>query len=54
MPSWGRWGAQDERGALNLLGPDDVISAAREIRTGQILPWLRRLRREGLRAGRPG
>jgi len=37
LPSWGRWGAQDERGALNLLGPDDVISAAREIRTGQIL-----------------
>jgi len=37
MPSSSRWGAQDERGALNLLGPGDVISAAQEIRTGQIL-----------------
>jgi hypothetical protein len=37
MPSWGRWGAQDERGALKLLGPDDVLGAVREIRTGQIL-----------------
>lgn len=37
MPSWGRWGAQDERGALNLLGSGAVISAAREILTGQVV-----------------
>jgi len=37
MPSWGRWGAQDERGALNVLGSGGVIRAAQEIRTGQIL-----------------
>ena len=33
--SWGRWGADDEIGALNLLTPADVIEAARLVRTGK-------------------
>lgn len=36
--NWGRWGADDERGSLNLLGPDTVLAAAACIRTGQVFP----------------
>jgi kynurenine formamidase len=32
--SWGRWGAQDERGALNLLTAEHVLQAARLVRSG--------------------
>jgi len=32
---WGRWGAEDERGALNLLTPEVVASALRAPRTGR-------------------
>ncbi|MFG1921972.1 cyclase family protein [Cryptosporangium sp. NPDC048952] len=34
--NWGRWGADDERGALNHLTPDVVREAAASIRTGQV------------------
>jgi kynurenine formamidase len=33
---WGRWGDEDERGALNLIGPDEVRIAAALVRTGEI------------------
>jgi kynurenine formamidase len=33
--SWGRWGADDEVGALNLLSASDVVEAARLVRTGK-------------------
>lgn len=32
--NWGRWGADDERGALNLLSPERVVDAARLVRDG--------------------
>jgi kynurenine formamidase len=35
VSNWGRWGTDDERGALNLLGPDRVAAAARLVRSGQ-------------------
>lgn len=31
-----RWGADDERGALNLIGPEQLLAAARLIRSGQV------------------
>jgi kynurenine formamidase len=34
--NWGRWGPEDERGALNLATPDVVLEAARAIRTGKV------------------
>ncbi len=34
--NWGRWGDEDERGALNLLSPDLVKAAAACIRTGRV------------------
>jgi len=32
-----RWGASDERGSGNLLKPEQVLKAARLIRTGEII-----------------
>lgn len=34
--NWGRWGDDDQRGALNLLTPDVVRSAAGSVRTGKV------------------
>lgn len=32
-----RWGAGDQRGAANLIGPETVLRAVRLIRTGEVL-----------------
>jgi kynurenine formamidase len=34
---WGCWGEDDERGALNLIGPEEVRAAAALVRTGEVL-----------------
>jgi kynurenine formamidase len=36
-PGWGRWGPDDERGALNHIGPDEVRRASALVRTGDVL-----------------
>lgn len=33
--NWGRWGPDDQRGALNYLGPDEVKAAAALVRSGR-------------------
>ena len=33
--AWGRWGAEDERGALNHIGPEQVRRASALVRSGQ-------------------
>jgi kynurenine formamidase len=35
--AWGRWGAEDERGALNLIGPSQVQRAAALVRSGKVV-----------------
>jgi kynurenine formamidase len=35
--NWGRWGDDDERGALNLLTPEVVVAAASCVRDGRVL-----------------
>ena len=35
--NWGRWGPDDERGTLNHVRPQDVVSAAGEIRDGTVI-----------------
>ncbi|WP_067828987.1 cyclase family protein [Actinomadura kijaniata] len=35
--NWGRWGSDDERGALNLLTPEAVVAAAGCVREGRVL-----------------
>ncbi len=34
--NWGRWGADDERGALNLLTPEVVLAASKVCKTGKV------------------
>ena len=34
---WGRWGKEDQRGALNLITPERVVAAARLVRTGEVI-----------------
>jgi kynurenine formamidase len=46
--NWGRWGPDDERGALNLLGPDVVRAAAASIRTGRVYPLGIPIQAEGV------
>ena len=35
--AWNRWGPDDERGALNYIGPEQVQQAAGLVRSGQVL-----------------
>ena len=37
VSSWGRWGADDQRGALNYLNPGSVRAAAGLVRSGETL-----------------
>ncbi len=37
VQTWGRWGADDELGALNLLTEDRVAAAARLVRSGVVV-----------------
>ncbi len=34
--NWGRWGGDDQRGAANLIGPEQVLAAARLVRRGAV------------------
>jgi kynurenine formamidase len=35
VKNWGRWGVEDERGALNLLTPERIAAAVSSVRTGR-------------------
>jgi len=35
LSNWGRWGAEDERGAMNFLTPDRIVAAARLVQSGR-------------------
>ena len=35
VKNWGRWGAEDEKGALNLITPEVVVRAAGCVRSGK-------------------
>lgn len=53
--AWGLWGAEDERGALNRIGPAQVRAAAALVRTGQVLSLAQPLsRRTAVPPQRPG
>jgi len=36
LKNWGRWGKDDQIGTLNHVRPDDILKAARLIRTGKV------------------
>ncbi|MFI5619532.1 cyclase family protein [Streptomyces sp. NPDC051567] len=49
--NWGRWGADDERGTLNLVTDEVVRAAATEVRRGLRVPLALPLRADGVQAG---
>jgi len=48
VSNWGRWGDDDERGALNLLDPETVLAATRLCKTGKTYSLALPIRREGM------
>jgi len=47
LSNWGRWGAEDERGALNLITPEHIRRAAGLVKTGQVYSLAVPLTAEG-------
>lgn len=41
VSNWGRWGADDERGALNHIGPQEIVRAAALVRDGRTVSLSR-------------
>lgn len=35
LSNWGRWGSDDQRGALNLLTPERIVAATRLVHDGR-------------------
>ncbi|MEA2177363.1 MAG: hypothetical protein QOG77_660 [Solirubrobacteraceae bacterium] len=46
--NWGRWGAEDERGTLNLLTPETVLEAVGSVRSGRVYALGAPLQRAGV------
>lgn len=49
--NWGRWGADDEVGTLNLITPEVVQRAAASVRKGAVFPLALPLSHEGPQTG---
>ena len=43
IKNWGRWGPDDEAGALNLITPDKRAAATAEVRVGESVSCARNL-----------
>lgn len=52
--NWGRWGADDEVGMLNAIGPEQILAAAASIRRGTVFTLQRLLRADGEDIAWPG
>ena len=52
LRNWGRWGADDQRGALNHIGPETLKNAAAEVRDGKLFNLGLRFDRDGPQPGR--
>jgi kynurenine formamidase len=51
LKNWGRWGADDQAGALNFIAPKDIVNAARLVRRGKVFPLGLPLDHKGPQAG---
>lgn len=47
ISNWGRWGAEDQRGALNILTPEMVKNAAKVVKSGKVYSLSMPLEAEG-------
>jgi len=39
LKNWGKWGPDDEVGALNYITPEAIVEAVRLVKKGRSLPW---------------
>ncbi|HEY1970186.1 MAG TPA: cyclase family protein, partial [Pseudonocardia sp.] len=46
LNNWNRWGADDERGAANLISPELLLSALRVARSGEVVSLADEIRRD--------
>jgi kynurenine formamidase len=46
--NWGRWGADDERGTLNLLTPERVLAATQVCKTGKVYSLSLPIQQQGV------
>ena len=51
--NWGRWGADDERGTLNLLTPERVLAATQVCKTGKVYSLALPIQKQGRADPRP-
>ena len=51
LRNWGRWGNDDQIGTLNHVRPEDIVKAARLIRTGKVFALGIPLDRSGPQTG---
>lgn len=49
--NWGRWGADDEIGTLNLITDEVVREAAATVRSGRRIPLAIALKQDGVQTG---
>ncbi|HET6354098.1 cyclase family protein [Streptomyces sp.] len=49
--NWGRWGAADEMGTLNLITDEVVRAAAQAVRSGRRVPLALPLHQDGIQTG---
>ncbi|MBA3741976.1 cyclase family protein [Sporichthya sp.] len=48
MSNWGRWGAEDQLGALNLITPEKRVEAASLVRTGAVYQLGQNIQADGV------
>lgn len=53
LSNWGRWGADDERGVLNLITAEKAAQAAALVQTGETVSLAHPIAREAGEPGRP-
>jgi kynurenine formamidase len=51
LKNWGRWGPDDQIGALNFITSEDIVAAARLVRRGKVFPLGLALDQNGPQAG---
>ena len=51
LKNWGRWGPDDQIGALNFVTPEAIVAAARLVRRGKVFPLGLPLDQKGPQAG---
>ncbi|HZA67612.1 MAG TPA: hypothetical protein VE592_11715, partial [Geminicoccaceae bacterium] len=51
LKNWGRWGPDDQIGAVNFVTAEDIVSAPRLVRRGKVFPLGLPLDQKGPQAG---